>query len=108
VLLTDAALSKIITGYEKRIATLALNLERAKREAAAFKKTSKVVCDARVAAEHAKTSACDRDLSRQKSIYEKALKRTNRATPWYKSPYLSFMIGNVVAGGICVAATRVK
>jgi hypothetical protein len=108
VLLTDAALARIITDYEQQIKTLTLDLEKARREAKAQETLSKVVCAAKVEGEQAKQAACTRDLTRQKSLYEKALKQCSKDPPWYKSPFLSFMIGNVVAGGVCVAATRIK
>ena len=69
-------------------------------------KAERKSCAVKLEAEWAKRTAVERDLTRQKEIYEAALKRCSGRVPWYKSRYLSFLAGAVVSGGVCVAASR--
>jgi len=103
-LLTVAALAKIITDYDRKLKTSQLLLEKAQRDLKAEQKANAAVCQAQVAVQVAKVQACTSDRSRQKVIYERAIKKCDAAVPWYRSPMLSFVIGNVVAGGICATS----
>lgn len=105
ILLTTAALAKLVTILEKQIKTLKLELA-ARDEMHAAKLAAKIeICNAKLEAESAKRSAAMQALQQQKSIYEKALTKSSASPPWYKSRYLSFIIGAALSGGVCAAAS---
>lgn len=108
VLLSDGALAKIISDNERKLKLLNLDLEKLKRQADSEAKTSKAVCDAKLEAASAKHGACLRDLDRRDKLLDKALQKCPQDLPWYKAPQLHFILGNIVAGGICAAATRIQ
>lgn len=107
-LLTDAALAKLITDYESRIKRLKLELEKTKRETAARATTAAAVCKAKLDGADAKLAAFKGGCDRERAVYERALKKCSTSAPWYKQPYLHFLVGSVVGGGLCAAATRVR
>lgn len=99
--MSDAALAKLISDYEAKIKLADLATEKLRRDLAAEQKTNKAICDASVAKCEAVLQACETDRSRQRSIYEAALSKCSTDPPWYKSPMFSFIMGSVVAGGVC-------
>jgi len=104
VLLTDQALAKVIAGLEGQVAALKLQLERQKREQAAQLEAAKKTCDAQLVGERAKAAAAADGFKTERKLYTSALDKA-QASKWYKSPYLHFILGSVVSGGICAAAT---
>lgn len=107
-LLTPAALAKIITDYEKQIADLKLELAREQRERKVESDSAKVTCKAQVEGKQAQLEAFKGGADRERAIWKQALEDRSRPDPWYRSPYLHFIIGSVVAGGICVGAGYAK
>jgi hypothetical protein len=105
VLLTDQAIAKLITRLESKIADLKLQLERQRRGAEAMIAAETKVCETRLEAESAKTEAWAKGFAAERSLYDSALKKAQAPSPWYKAPYLHFIFGSVVSGGICAAAT---
>lgn len=108
VLLSDAALATIITEYEKKIGLLQIELEKATKEMTSELKTAEAVCKAKLDGEKAKQDSCKMDLLRQEKIFDKASKKLTRKSPWYKSPYMHFILGGLVTGGVCVGASRLN
>jgi hypothetical protein len=105
-LLSDAALAKIRTEYEKQIKLLQLDLDKAKREKDLENKTSQAICGANVKLEQVKYKACSDDKDRQKKLFLDTIKsRKCPSSMWY---YLSFVGGAAVAGGMCAAIPRMK
>ena len=106
VLLTTAALAKVVTELEARAERARVDLEAERATAKVRERAAEAVAEARLEAERAKRAAVEADLARQKSTYEGALSKANASASWYQSPYLHFLLGNVVAGGLCAAANR--
>lgn len=106
MLLTDAALARIITGYEKKLKEQAATIEKLKRGHAAEKKSADAICAVKVIKEQAKYQACTLDRERQREIYRKALDSKKCPHPAWN--YVSFIAGNIVAGGICAAIDRTR
>jgi hypothetical protein len=103
--LTDQALAKLITKLEGQVKALKLQLEKQRREAAAKLDSSKKTCDAQLEGERAKSKAAATGFVTERKLYTSALERAQAPDPWYKAPYLHFILGSVVSGGICAAAT---
>lgn len=103
--MSDAALAKLITDFEKKLKLARLDADKLKRDLEAEQKSNKVVCQAKVTAEQAKVQACKDDKQRQRGIYETALKKCSKSPPWYKSPFFGYVMGNLVAGGVCAAVS---
>ena len=95
VLLSDKALAKIITDYEHKLKLREIDIEKLQLENAASEGYYKAICKAQLDGEASKRQSVERDLKRQKSIYETALKK-NR-TPWYKNPVMAFVLGQAVS-----------
>ena len=104
-LLSDVALAKLVTDFELKIKKLEAKLEKEKLEHEAELLSSETICQTRIEGEQAKKKALESGYDQERAIYEKALKKCTD-TPWYKSPYLHFLAGSIIAGGICVAAKR--
>jgi len=102
-LLSDAALAKIITDAETKAKTSALEVERLKKELDLERRKSDAVCQAKLEGEQRRYAACAKDADKTRELLERASN-----PPWYKSPYLHFIMGSVVSGGVCAAATRIK
>lgn len=102
VLITDSALAKIIAGYEAKVGELRLQLEKEKRDRRDEAAAAKAICDATVAGEAAKGKAANAGFIAERKLYESALTKANESA-WYKSPYLNFLLGAVVSGGVCAA-----
>lgn len=105
VLMSDAALAQIITDLEKKAKLAALAAEKVKRELTAERKSNATICQAKITAEQSKLKGCNDDKERQRVIYESALKKCDKNAPWYKSPFFGYVMGNVVAGGVCAAVS---
>jgi hypothetical protein len=99
-LFTRAAIAEIITGYEAKIKILELDIIRLNQEAELHQLSSEKICDVRVVESVTKHSSCMRDMARQKTIYDKAIDGCHQSS-WYKSPFVTFLTGNLVAGGFC-------
>jgi len=102
-LLSDAALAKIITDAEARVKAAALEADRLKKELDIAERKADAVCLARLDGERLRYAACSKDADRTRELLDKASN-----PPWYKNPYLHFIMGSVVSGGVCAAATRIK
>lgn len=103
ILLTPAALAKVITELERKTVTCQTERDAERAEAEAKRNAAEQVCTARVDAERAKTAAVAGERDAQRVIYEKALSKCSASPPWYKSRYLAFIAGAAVAGGVCAA-----
>lgn len=104
VLLTDAALAKLITDAEARLAAAQLETEKLRRDLELERRTSEAVWQARLDAEKMKLAACSKSADRTLELLDKA----TSPAPWYRSPYLHFILGSAISGGVCAAATRIK
>lgn len=101
-LLTDAALAKLIAELKAKAKQAVAQTQRCEKERTAEKTAADAVCKARVAEWQAKHKACESNSKTRSMIFTTALKKAN-TSPWYKSPVLSFVLGAVVSGGVCVA-----
>lgn len=108
VLLTPAALAKVVTELEKKAERLRIELEAEKAAAKKKAEAAEAVFAAKLEAEKAKRAAVEGDLLRQREIYEKALTRASASPPWYKSRYLSFLAGAVISGGVCAGVSAAR
>jgi glutamine synthetase adenylyltransferase len=105
ILMTSAFLARLVTEYEKRIETLQIQLKSKDEINKNLERSAEKITEARVEAQKAKTDALNRDLMRQKKIYERALNKATLTPPWYKSRYLSFIAGALVSGAVCVGTS---
>jgi len=106
VLLTDAALAKIITDLKARAKLAEARAEKAEREAKAKLASAKKTCEIEIAGERKKTAIAEAGCARQTKILGDGLKACEqRKSSVFRSPYFNFIAGNVVAGGICALAT---
>ncbi len=103
VLLADKALAKIISDYEGKIGALKLQLEKVKRDHRDEAAAAAAICKVNADSEAAKIKAARSGWASERKLYESALARAQRS-PWYKSPYLNFLLGTVVSGGVCAGA----
>lgn len=103
-LLSDAALAKLITDAETKLKRSELLRERSERERRLGAATAEAVCNARLVEWKAKEEACREHTAKTNSVLRDAVKRCE--TPWYRSPVFSFIAGQVIAGGICVGASK--
>lgn len=101
VLLTDQALAKVISKLEGKISALKLKLEKQKRQARAKLDSSKKICTAQLEGAAAKSKAAVDGFKVERRLYTSAIEK---AGAWHKSPYLHFILGNLVSGGVCAAA----
>jgi len=101
ILLTPAALAKALAELDARAAKLTLELEAAKREAAARAAAAQRAADAALRAEREKRAALEGDLLRRSALYERSLERLSSSEPWYRSGYLTMGLGLLLGGGIC-------
>lgn len=106
VLLTTQALARLLTDADRREGGLRLELATAKAEADARLRAARATGEAELTAARAETRALERDLERQRRLYEDALARAARPTPWFRHPALSFAGGVLLSGGLCVAAWK--
>jgi thioesterase domain-containing protein len=108
ILLSRAALLKILRDLEARAKKAEAAASRAKKDADARVDNAKRVAKAEVAGANALAAACEGDKLRRERIYEDALKRCPKPTAAWKW-YLATGVGAIVAGGLCVggvAASR--
>lgn len=108
VLLSDAALAKIITDYEAKLAAEKLLREKAEREAKTLLAAEQAACKIKLDGEARKLAIAEAGCARERVICDKALTKTT-SSAWYQSPYLHNFLGCVACGGICagaVAASR--
>lgn len=103
VLLTDAALAKIIADYEAKIGRLKLDLEKAQREADARAKVAAAVCMAKTSGLTAELNVLDKGCAREREVLRKALDSA-RKRHWYQSPYVHFLLGTAISGAVCAGA----
>jgi hypothetical protein len=104
VLLSDAALAKLISDADARVAAAQLEAEKLRRDLELEKRTAEAIWQARFDAEKTKLTACSKSADRTLELLDKA----TVPAPWYKSPYLHFILGSAISGGVCAAATRIK
>lgn len=107
VILSNEALARLISEYDKKIALLQLQLEKQKRKLDSELKTNEAICKTMLDGEIAKQDSCKRDLARQAELLDKSTKRLTKKRSWYKSPYIHFLLGGVITGGVCLGASRV-
>jgi hypothetical protein len=105
VLLSKAALAKLIADADKREATLRLEVERLGRERSSDQKADKKVCAAEVKAEKEKYQACERDRVRQFNACTKSLDR-QASRSWV--PWVAAVGGVLVGGMVCVGSVHAK
>jgi hypothetical protein len=109
VLLTDAALAKIISDYEAKLARAKLEAEKAKRESDAKLKAQKTTCAIQLDGAAKKLAIVEGGCVRERAICDNALKKCSQKGSWFSSPYFNSVLGCAVCGGICagaVAASR--
>lgn len=104
-LLSNAALAKIITGYESKIREQRLLLKRNQQEAVAKLEFAGKVCKARVAAKENLIKLSKVSCQRTIAFYEKAVKGLNQPSPWHQNPALYLFLGLLAGGSICVGAS---
>jgi hypothetical protein len=106
VLLTPDAMATIISNYEKQIRMLMLELEKIEDVSMAEMDSNQAICRVQILEFKTKLKTCvDESNNQRKLFYDelKQYKKIHRSPPWYTNPYLSFIVGGVVVGGICVA-----
>lgn len=108
MLLSNAALAKLITDADKKLGLQQIETQRCQKERAVEKAAADSVCKAKVAEYKVREQACLDNKKQRTLIFESALKKANASPPWYKSPVLSFVLGAVVSGGACVAGAVMK
>lgn len=109
VLLSNAALAKIISDYEAKLSAAKLEAERAKRDADAKLKAEQTTCKIKLDGAAKKLAIVEGGCMRERAICDKALKDCSSKDTWFRSPYLHNVLGCAVCGGICagaVAASR--
>jgi len=104
VLLTDAALAKLITDLEQRAAEARLQLEKVKREQQATIEAERALCAIKLDGAAMKLTVTAKGFESERQIFTGALKKCDSDAPWYRSPYLHNVIGCAACGGICAAA----
>jgi hypothetical protein len=106
VLLTDAALAKIITDLKAQAKSANARAEKAERESKAKLDSAKKTCAIEVGGERKKTAIVEAGCTKQTKVLSDSLKACeNRKSSVFRSPYFNFIMGNVVAGGVCALAT---
>lgn len=108
MLLSDAALAKIISDYEAKLAQAKLDAEKAKRDADAKLKAEQTTCKIQLDGAAKKLAVVEGGCMRERAICDKALQQS-QSKSWFQSPYLHNVLGCAVCGGICagaVAASR--
>lgn len=108
VLMTNAFLARLVTEYEKRIETLQIQLEAKDEINKNRERSDEKITKALVDVQRAKTDALNRDLMRQKEMYERALNKVSVTQPWYKSTPFNLITGAVISGAICIGINRTK
>lgn len=95
-LLTDQALAKIITDYERKIKILELDLKKFEKDFQAQLKAKDTECNIKLSGQKAKYEGC----IKLHSHCEKTL-LNGCSTPWYKTPYFNLLAGSVLVGSVC-------
>lgn len=98
ILLTDAAMAKIITDYEKKLKLQKLEVKKLKTQSGVKLKSCNKICEIRMKSERSKNIACKEDMLRQEKIITSYL---SKKEPWYKSGIFSIVTGGIIAGGAC-------
>lgn len=101
ILLTPAALARALAELDARVARLTLDLEAARKEAAARETAARKSAESTLRAERDKRAALEADLLRRSALYERSLDRLSASEPWYRSGYLTMGLGLLLGGGIC-------
>ncbi len=105
-LLTADALAKIITDFEREIKLLKADLKRVTQERTVLVRREKLLCEIAVDGEKQKQSICLSGCDQKVKLLSDAVNRCeNDKRGFFQSPYVNFVIGNVVAGGLCAAAS---
>ncbi len=106
-LLTTDALSKIITDFEAEIKLLKADVRRITQERTVLVRREKLLCEIAVEGEKQKQAICVSGCDQKVKLMSDAVNRCeNDKRGFFQSPYVNFVIGNVVAAGLCAAATR--
>jgi hypothetical protein len=100
ILLSRAAIAKIISDYEAKISQLSLKLEREKKFRVIDKKYAEKKLELRKKACDARITILTNGMKGLSSTYDSELQRY-RNPPWYKSSQFHFTMGVVVGGGVC-------
>ena len=103
-LLTDKAMARIIADYEGKLKALKLQMEKTERDQKVQKAAATAICEAKVDGQVARCKAARGGWDTEKRLYEGALAKAVQPPPWYKSPYVNFLLGTIVTGGV-VAST---
>jgi hypothetical protein len=102
VLLSRAALAKIINDYEAKLKEAELALEKQKRDAAAAASQAEALCQVKLDGVKQEIGILDSGCQQQVSILENALKECEaRQSSFFKNPYFNFVAGALVSGGVC-------
>jgi hypothetical protein len=105
VLLSDAALAKIIADYEAKLAAEKLAHEKTRRESDAKLESQTAKCKIKVDGEALKTSIIEAGCQRQLAICDKALSKASVSVPFYRAPYFNGVLGCAVCGGLCAGVS---
>lgn len=107
-LLSDAAIAELISRIDETERLVRLETVRCARELDAYQESARVTCQAKITIAQSKVDICQRQIKRQREIYESLLKKCQRPPPWYKSPVLAYFAGSVITGGVCAAAMTAR
>ena len=106
-LLTNEAVAKLLTDKEVAAKLLQLEIDKLKRELVLERQNAELTCKVQVEGERLKYQACNAEAQAVRGQLGQVIN-----PPWYKSPYLHFLVGGLlgsgITGGICVAAIRIK
>lgn len=98
LLLTDAAMAKIISDHEKKLKDQKLEIIKLKTQHDVELKACNKLCEVKIKSDRLKYIACKDDMIRQEKIITASL---NQKVPWYKSSTFSIILGSIIAGGGC-------
>lgn len=103
VLLTRAALAKIISGYEERLKIAQVKLQKEKQARAAEVKHLKRTHRIQITSLKTQIKVISTGNNTVLKLYSKELDKCRQGPPWYTSPHFNFVLGTVFGGGVCAA-----
>lgn len=104
VLLTPTALATVLAAAEAERARAAAELTASRETAAAELRAERERLTAELTAERTLRVAAEAALSRERELYERAL-RGERSEPWYRAGgFVPFLAGVLAGGGVCAAS----
>jgi len=98
ILITSAAMVKIITDYESKIKVQKALISKIKTESALVLASTKKQCAVTIAVEKQKAAISALGCERVVGVYKQALSNTSQK--WFNSPYFTTALGVAVGAGV--------